>query len=259
MQLRQQAKAHIDRLAEESSSEAARQQADARRQAAQKRAAEERQERIDEALRQVEKLARQREKRKKGDGEKSRCSTTDPDARRMKMGDGGFRPAYDVQFATDGDARVIVAVDVTNNGSDGGKMDPMHQTVCERYERTPEHVLVDSAYATIADVTAVESRGTKVVSTVPHGKVLNKNGKDPHSRQRNDTDQYAAFRARMSEPDYQRFYKQRPSIAEFPNAGCRNRNLHQFPVRGQLKVKAVALLHALTHNFLRMLDLKAIA
>ena len=36
----------------------------------------------------------------------------------MKMGDGGFRPAYNVQFATDGGARVILGVDVTNSGSD---------------------------------------------------------------------------------------------------------------------------------------------
>jgi len=30
----------------------------------------------------------------------ARVSTTDPDARVMKMGDGGFRPAFNVQFAT---------------------------------------------------------------------------------------------------------------------------------------------------------------
>ena len=57
------------------------------------------------------------EARKKGSGDEARCSTTDPEARNMKMGDGGFRPAYNVQFATDGDTRMIVAVAVTNNGS----------------------------------------------------------------------------------------------------------------------------------------------
>lgn len=257
--LRQQAKQHVERLKEESESESARQQADERRRAARQRAAEEQQERVEEAIRQVEELAQQREKRKKGDGQATRCSTTDPDARRMKMGDGGWRPGYNVQFASDGDARVIVAVEVTNSGSDGGQMAPLHETICERYQKTPEHLLVDSAYATIDDVTAVEQRGTKVVSTVPHGKVLERNGKDPHSRQRRDTDQYADFRARMANPAYKEMYKQRPSIAEFPNADCRNRKLHQFQVRGQLKVKAVALWHALAFNFMRMLNLKVIA
>jgi hypothetical protein len=41
-------------------------------------------------------------------------STTDPDARVMKMGDGGFRPACNIEFATDVDSRVMVGVAVTN-------------------------------------------------------------------------------------------------------------------------------------------------
>ena len=87
--------------------------------------------RVEEALKNLAELQEQKEQRKKGSGEKARCSTTDPEARNMKMGDGGFRPAYNVQFATDGDTRMIVSVDVTNNGSDGGQMAPMHETVCE--------------------------------------------------------------------------------------------------------------------------------
>jgi len=69
--LQQQAQEHIDRLKKEAESEAARQEGDARRRAAAERAARERQERIAEALRQHEKLSEQREKRTKGDGEKT--------------------------------------------------------------------------------------------------------------------------------------------------------------------------------------------
>lgn len=256
--LQAEAQAHVDRLKEESQSEEKRQKGDARRQAAAERAARERQERIDEALRQREKLSRQREKRKKGDGEKTRVSTTDPDARKMKMANGGYDPAYNVQFATDADARVIVGVDVTNAGTDGGELPSMHENVCSNYDKTPAKVLVDSAYATKESVTAVESAGTKVVSTVPRSEQLEKHGKDPHSRQRGDSDEYARFRARMAEEEYQQLYKRRPSVAEFPNAVCRNRNLRQFPVRGLLKVKAIALWHALAFNFTRMINLGAL-
>ena len=35
----------------------------------------------------------------------------------MKMGDGGFRPAFNVQFATTCDEQVIVGMDVINIGS----------------------------------------------------------------------------------------------------------------------------------------------
>lgn len=86
-ELQQQAAAHVQKLKDENENES-RHAADARRKAAQERAARERQERIDEALKQRDVLAQKREKRKKGDGEKTRVSTTDPDARNMKMANG---------------------------------------------------------------------------------------------------------------------------------------------------------------------------
>ncbi len=171
------------------------------------------------------------------------------------MADGGFRPAYNAQFATDTKTRVIVGVDVTNEGTDGGEMPRMHEKVNGDYGKTPKKVLVDSAYATKESVTFVEAAGTEVVSSVPRADQLEKHGKNPHARQKGDTDEYAKFRKRMDQEEYKDLYKQRPSVAEFPNADCRNRNLRQFPVRGLKKVKAVALWHALAFNFMRMLNL----
>jgi transposase len=255
--LREAAQEHVARLRQEADS--APQAADARRQAAAERSARERLQRVEEALRQHEKLSQQREARKKGDGESTRVSTTDPDARKMKMANGGYDPAFNVQFATDGDARVIVGVEVTNGGTDGGELPPMLDQVQQHYGQRPRQALVDSAYATKESVTAAESAGTKVVSTIPRACELIEHGKDPHAKQRGDTQEYASFRARMAQPEYQRLYQQRPSIAEFPNADCRNRNLKQFRVRGLVKVKAVALWHALAFNFLRLIDLRVLA
>ena len=87
---------------------------------------------------------------------------------------------------------------------------------------------------------------------------MKKRGNDPHSRQRGDSDEFAAFRQRMAEPEYQELYKQRPSIAEFPNAECRNRGCRLLRVRGMEKVLSVALLYASTFNLMRMINLKAI-
>jgi transposase len=257
--LQQEAQKHVDRLKQQADSESDRRDGDARRKAATERAARERQERVDEALRQHAKLSEQREQRKKGDGEKTRVSTTDPDARTMKMANGGYDPAYNVQFATDADSRVIVGVEVTNAGTDGGELPPMLEKLRQHYGRTPSRALVDSAYVTQESVTTAQIGGTQVISTVPRASQLEKHGKDPHSRQRSDTDEYATFRSRMAEPEYQELYKSRPSIAEFPNADCRNRNLKQFRVRGLVKVKAVALWHALAFNFLRMINLGVLA
>jgi transposase len=254
-QLQAEAQKHLDRIRVENETESERAQADQRRKAAAERAARERAERLTEALRQRADLAQQREQRKQGAGETTRVSTTDPDARKMKMANGGYDPAYNVQFASDANSRMIVGVDVTNEGNDGGQLAPMHAKIAQTYERLPDTVLVDSAYATKESVTSVELRGTKVVSTVPRSDQLQRNGKDPHERQTGDTDQYEAFRKRMADPHYKELYKSRPSIAEFPNADCRNRNLQQFKVRGLSKVKAVALWHAIAFNFRRMITM----
>ena len=48
-----------------------------------------------------------------------RASTTDADARVMKMADAGFRPAYNVQVTSAAGEQIIVAVAVENNGSIG--------------------------------------------------------------------------------------------------------------------------------------------
>lgn len=251
--LQELSREHVERLKQEAASGPA---PDARRQAAAARAAREFQERVDEAVRQHKTLSTQREKRKKGDGATTRVSTTDPEARTMKMANGGFDPAYNVQFATDAKTRMIVGVDVTNEGTDGGEMPPMLEKIEIDYGKRPGTILVDSAYATKESVTETQQGGTVVVSTVPRSEQLRKHGKDPHAPQKNDTAEYIEFRARMGDPEWQELYKTRPSIAEFANANCRNRNLRQFGVRGLVKAKAVALWHALTFNLLRMLDLR---
>lgn len=257
-EIHQQSQAHVNQLLEQSEDKSQQSQASAGSVAAQKRAATERQQRISDALEQVKELRDRKEKRKKGDGEKARCSTTDPDARKMKMGDGGTRPALDFQFATDGDSRMIVKVGVNNSGSDRGKMAPMHGKIVSTYNKTPGKMLVDSAYATKQDVTTVELAGTEVVSSIHGADSMRKRGTDPHARQRSDTDQYAAFRVRMGQDEYQQLYKQRPSIAEFPNAECRNRGCRLLRVRGLEKVLSVALLYASTFNLMRMMNLGAI-
>lgn len=254
-ELQKQSQELVERLKRESESESERLAGEVRREAAKKRAAEDRAERIQEAVKQHETLSQRQEKRTKGASQKTRVSTTDPEARVMKMANSGYNPAFNVQFATDAKTRMIVGVAITNEGTDGGELVPMHNQVVATYKKTPKHVLVDSAYATKEGVTLVEQAGTKVVSTIPRCEQLANHGKNAYERQKGDTDEYANFRARMSEEQYKEMYKQRPSIAEFPNAECRNRGLQQFNVRGLVKAKSVALLHAISFNLNRMLNL----
>ena len=112
-------------------------QAKRQAQAARLRAAQEREQRIRAALEQLPEVAAAK-KRNGGKAEDARASTTDPDARVMKMGDGGFRPAFNVQLATECEGQVIVGMDVVNAGSDMAQLAPMVEQVEQRVGHSPD-------------------------------------------------------------------------------------------------------------------------
>ena len=232
---------------------------DRRIKAARERAVRERVERVQAALDELPEVEQKMEQRKKGSSETARASTTDADARKMKMADGGFRPAYNVQFATTTETLVIVGTNVTNSGGDGGQMSPMIEQIQERYETRPEEYLADGSFSTLEDIETLESSQTKVYTPVKNEEQKREKGDDPFARRKGDSDEVAAWRERMGTESAKEIYKQRSATAEFPNAGCRNRGLIRFVVRGLTKTKAVSLWHALAHNFQRTLSLRAAA
>jgi len=228
-----------------------------RQRAARLRAAEDRKARIEEAARQMPEIEAVKEaNRRKGEvvTEKNaaRCSTTDPDARVMKMPDGGFRPAYNVQFATDTKSQVVVGVAVDNSGSDHGKMPPMVEKIEEDYGKKPEDMLVDGGFAAHEDIEKVAAKGTKVYAPVQKPKDPTR---DPHAPKKGDSEAIAEWRARMGTDEAKEIYKERAATAECVNAQARGRGLTQVVVRGVGQVLGVALLTAITHNFVRVLAL----
>ena len=237
-----------------------------RQQAARQRAAQQREARIQAALQQLPQV--QAAKRRNGDKpEDGRVSTTDADARVMKMGDGGFRPAFNVQLATTCREQVIVGVAVTNAGSDMAQMAPMVEQVIERSGCTPEQWLVDGGYPAHEQIDAVHEHTqgqTQVIAPVPEPKTRAKADQggddepptaDKHQRKASDSEPVAQWRARMANAAMQDIYKQRAASAECVNALARNRGLQRMPVRGLRKVRAVAYLFALAHNLMRMVKI----
>ena len=224
-----------------------------RQEAARQRAAEERRARLEAAIAERAKLQEQKQQQSANKKKEFRASTTDPQARVMKMADGGYRPGYNVQFATAAGSRVIVGVDVTNVGGDSGQMEPMVQRLEQQFQRLPEEYLADGGFSSRDDTTSLEQRGVKVYAPLKKEQKLLEQGKDPYARQRHDSDEYYAYRQRMKTAEAKEIYKERASTAEFPNAGCRNRGLYQFRVRGLKKVRTIAVWQALTHNFLMIL------
>ena len=164
----------------------------------------------------------------------------------MKMSDGGYRPALNIQAATLNESRVIVGVEVTNNGTDSGQMEPVLDQIESDFGERPQEILVDGGFNSRDDVTTVEQSNTKVYSPV---RKTRKAGEDPDARKRDDTDEVFGWRQRMKSEEAQEIYKERCSTAEFLFARFRNHGLQQLPVRGIRKAKAIALWHALVHNF----------
>ena len=221
-----------------------------RGQAARERAVREREERIKKALERLPELARIKQKQGK-DGGEARASTTDAEATVMKMGDGGFRPAYNAQYATDSESQVIVGADVVTLGSDLAQMAPMVGQVSERCGRAADEWLVDGGYPAHEQLEAVASQ-TTVYAPVqkPKDETI-----DPHAPKASDSEAVASWRVRMGTEQAKSIYKERAATAECVNAQARNRGLTRLQVRGLAKVKNVVLLFALAHNVMRMFAL----
>ena len=231
--------------------------------AARIRAAREREERVQAALNCLPEI-KEIKLRQGKKAEDARASSTDAEATVMKMGDGGFRPAYNTQFATDCDSQVIIGVDVVSIGSDMGQLAPMVEQVQKRCECTPDEWLVDGGYAKHEQIDAVSGK-TTVYAPVPEARSKKKTRADGDDKPGKTTDKYAPkasdstavaeWRGRMSTDDAQEIYKLRAATAECVNAQARNRGLVLLPVRGRAKVKCVALWFALAHNLMRMAKL----
>jgi transposase len=224
-----------------------------RQRAARERAARERQKRVCKALAHVPEVEA---KKKAKDKTKARVSTTDAEARVMKMADGGFRPAYNGQFAVDTKTQVIVGVDVSNSGSDHDKMPPMVEQLDERYGHIPDEMLVDGGFASHEAIEAVSRRETACTVYAPVPKPKDKE-RAPHVPLARDGEAVASWRVRMGTAYAKAIYKERASTVECVNAIARNRGLQRFLVRGQRKVKAVLLWFALAHNLMRAIALRA--
>jgi transposase len=248
----QEAQAQIEALKQELESDPG--AAKSRQQAARERAARERAQRLAQALEQLPLVREQ----KQGEEAKqqARVSTTDPEARVMKMADGGFRPAFNVQLETDTQTQLIAGVDVTNSGGDQGKLAPMIEQHVQRYGAAPDEALVDGGFAKKDDITAVSPpHGTTTVyAPVQKSK---KEDVDPHAPREGDSPAVKGWRARMATDEAKEIYKERAATAECVNADFRNHGFLQVRVRGRPKVLAVVLWYALAHNLMRAAALRA--
>jgi transposase len=228
-----------------------------RKVAAQQRARREMQQRLQAALDRMPEL--EAIKQRRGGKSEARASSTDAEASVMKMADGGFRPAYNTQFASDCDSLVIVGVEVSTSGSDMAQLAPMVSQVEQRLGEVPSQWLVDGGFPAHEQIDAVAHK-TEVYAPVPEPRAKkddqgNEIAQDKHQAKPDDSTAVAQWRQRMATDEAKELYKLRAATAECVNAQARNRGLQRMPVRGRAKVRCVALLFALAHNLMRTVAL----
>ena len=229
-----------------------------RQRAAQERAGRERAERLEKALAQLPELEKRQKQRAPTVSAKDRAkklkepraSTTDAEARVMKMSDGGYRPAYNVQLACDPESRAVVGVEVTDQGVDTQQSEPMRRQVEQRTGGCVREHLMDGGYLDFEQIDRAAHQGVElyVPAKPPRNPEKRASAYEPRL---GDSEATAKWRQRMGTPEGQKVYSLRASTIETINADLRcYRGLTPFTVRGRSKVRCVALWAVLAYNLM---------
>jgi len=173
----------------------------------------------------------------------------------MKMGDGGYRLAFNVQFATGMRSRVIFGTEVVNTldpGTSPEMMMKVHLTLRNLNMSELKTWNADSAYSSKADIEAASMLfpNCRYFSPAKLKKAI-----DPKKIQKNDSEAVIKWRETLETDEMKKSYSQRCSTAEFSNAQTKNQGMGEFLVRGLRKVRGMANLHAISHNITRFWDL----
>lgn len=229
-----------------------------RQAAARRRAVRERLARVQQAVQAVEKAqtAKDQQRDLKRKARPARASTTDPEARVIKMADGGFRPAYNAQVNVDIGSRIIVGVDVSTE-ADVQLLEPMLTQTQARYGQLMVEHYVDGGFRSNAGITAAAAQGVTVYTPLPNREPSRRNPHRPEEVLSSDSPAVAAWKQRMTTPAAKAQYKDRAATVEWANALLRQRGLQRWLVRGLKKARAVLLWYALAHNLLQALALRS--
>jgi transposase len=256
--LLKEAQQHVRELREELDSPGVRAKLTARQRAARQRAARDKQERTERAIAQLPEMKRRQEEaaQRAGEGKSGekirekqpRVSTTDAEARVMKMSNGGFNPAVNVQLATDPGSQAIVGVEVSNQGSDAGLSAPLRQQVEERTGGKVEEHLMDGGYLKTQDLEEAQAQGVAVYVPPKPARHPQRRGQELQPKP-GDSEAVRAWKQRMSSAEGKQIYQQRTATSERVNADLRSfRGLGRILVRGLAKARCIALWCALAYN-----------
>jgi len=110
------------------------------------------------------------------EGKQGRVSATDPDARPMKMKDGGCQVAYNGQVGVETGAGLITAAVVSQNSGDSGSFVPIVRESKEAVGEALRKAGADSGYASGANVKGAEELGVETYIAEKGGEGEGKEG-----------------------------------------------------------------------------------
>src|SRR5512143_489725 len=223
-------------------------------------AAEEQARRVAAAAAKLAELERERQERERthpaeeADKGEPKASTSDVEARTMRMADGAMRLAYNVQVATA--CGFVIAVEPTDRRNDKGLAPMLVGQIEARCGAAPGRLLADSGSMTCADIASLadEHPGMVIYSPPPAERddVSEETKRKRAWKRRHEAPAVLRWRERMADEQAKPIYARRKNT-EHVHAHLKNRGFGRMVVRGLAKVRAVCLLHALAHNLCRAL------
>ncbi len=192
---------------------------------------------------------------KRGYGEpeaKAQSNFTDPESQIMKTSTEGFQQCYNAQVAVDGERQLVVATELTANGSDQGKMLTLVDEVEATFKKRPDTVLADAGYSNERDLRELEARGIDgYVASGREGKKRVAANPEKHPATHRMAEKLATVAGRE-------MYRARKWLSEAPNGWIKQvLGFRRFSVRGLRKAQGEWNLVCLALNVKRLQPMMA--
>jgi hypothetical protein len=135
-----------------------------RQTAARERARRERLERLEQALANVQQISQaKRPGYARARQRQIGASSTDPEARIMRHGDGHYALSYNVQISTDAAHGIAVGLDVGQTAPDYEYLAPAVDQIEERLGQTPDQMVVDAGYTSRENILMAHEKDVELI------------------------------------------------------------------------------------------------
>jgi hypothetical protein len=182
--------------------------------------------------------------------EKSQRNFSDPESRIMK-GSNGFVQGYNAQAAVDADSQVIVAQELTANGSDMHQLVPLLNQIRQNTGRQAKEISTDAGYASEYNAKQVHRRRIRGYMA-SRWQTTNKSEAKARPPEKFQGYMRAMWR-RLKQGGYRSRYRLRKQVVEPVFGQIKHaRGFRQFLLRGERKVAGEWSLLCTAHNLLKL-------